>query len=146
MTKMWLQEATTAGQKMGMEAHMMAKSISRHEKMSVCGYQKVKSKLLIALLLCLKVLQRRRMAIKTTLTLVLAVIQTDVCVCVCSRGAYIDPSENKPVMASNCLRFRSGRKNSVRGMKNIAMSKIMFVDANARTKLFDSTAVRNPKP
>lgn len=66
--------------------------------------------------------------------------------CVCSRGAYIDPSVNKPVIASNCLRFRFGRKNSVRGIKNIAMSKIMFVEANARIKSFDSVAVRNPKP
>jgi len=144
VTKIWLQDATTVGQKIGMEAHMMAKSISRLEKIRGCGYQNVKSKLVVATLLCLKVLQRRRMAIRTTLGICqLGFRQVWVCEC---RDTYIDPRENRPVIASNCLRLRSDRKNSVKGTRKMAMSRIMFVEANARIKFFASRAVRKPKP
>jgi len=56
----------TVGQKMGMDAHMMAKFTSRHEKMRTSGHHQVKS-YIVVVLLYFRPDQRRRMAIITTL-------------------------------------------------------------------------------
>ena len=49
VTKIWVQEAMTVGQNMGMDAHIIAKSISRQEMMRTSGYHHVKSKLWVML-------------------------------------------------------------------------------------------------
>ena len=58
--------ATTEGQKIGIEAHMIAKSHSRHEKIRTSGYHHVKSNM-VSVLLYLSPLAKRRIAIKITL-------------------------------------------------------------------------------
>src|SRR5687768_5708284 len=41
VTKIWLQDAITVGQKIGMEAHIIAKSTSRQEMIRTSGYHQV---------------------------------------------------------------------------------------------------------
>ena len=59
--------AITLGQKMGMQAHMTAKSTSRQEKIKTSGIHHVKS-YIVGVLLYFKPLHSRRMAIKMTLS------------------------------------------------------------------------------
>ena len=117
---MAFQLVTTVGQKMGIDAHRMAKSTSRHEMMRTSGYHQVKSKPSMSSALCLNVLQRRRMAISTT----------------------SEPMANSPVIASICFLLNPGLKYSVSGIKKITMSKNMFMPAKTIKVIFASFIVR----
>jgi hypothetical protein len=66
VTKISVHAATTEGQKMGIEAHIIAKSHSRHEKMRTSGNHHVKSNM-VGVLLYLSPLAKRRTAIRITL-------------------------------------------------------------------------------
>jgi hypothetical protein len=66
VTKISVHAATTEGQKIGIEAHMIAKSHSRHPKRSTSGNHHVKSNM-VGVLLYLSPLAKRRTAIRITL-------------------------------------------------------------------------------
>jgi hypothetical protein len=66
VTKMSDHAAITEGQKMGIEAHIIAKSTSRHEKRRTCGIHHVKSSS-VDVLLFLRPTTKRRIAISITL-------------------------------------------------------------------------------
>jgi hypothetical protein len=73
VTNISVQAAITEGQKMGMEAHMMAKSTSRQEKMRTSGIHHVKS-YIVGVLSYFRPLHKRRIAIKMTLYVVSSIL------------------------------------------------------------------------
>lgn len=117
---MALKLATTVGQKIGIDAQMIAKSTSKQEKIRVSGYHHVKSQPCKGSPLCLKVLHRRRTAISTT----------------------SEPMENNPVMAKISFFLSPGLMNSLSGIKKITMSKNILVAAKEKRVALVSSKVR----
>jgi hypothetical protein len=136
VTKISVHAAITLGQKMGIDAHMIAKSTSRFEKMRTSGIHHVKS-YIMTVLLYFRPLHRRRIAIKMTLY---TVRQTS-CKQNPVRITYTEPRAKRPVIARICFLLRPGLKYSVSGMRKMATSKIMFDPENANNVFLASSKV-----
>lgn len=67
MTKIWPRVATTDGQNIGIEADIIAKSISRHDMIRIWGYHQGKLVVCSRVVLCFKKPHMRRIAIRMTL-------------------------------------------------------------------------------
>jgi hypothetical protein len=128
------------GQKIGMEAQMMAKSISSEARIIVRGYHHVKSSEAVSLPLWRTAVQSRRMDIRRTLQTVSRVEH------LIGGVAYIEPSEKSVISARTCLGPVAGLKYSVIGRKNIIVSNIMLVAAKATNAARYPSMVAKPMP
>ena len=128
------------GQKIGIDAHIMARSISRQDRMMLIGVHQVKSGYGERPALWSTIECKRHTDIMTTLSMLVFLFPAE------SFRTYTAPNVNTPPIASTFLTCKCGVRNRIRGVAKTAKSKNMFVDEWAWNMAMKLSRSLKPKP